>query len=125
MDTPDDAPETVTIGRREVSPLVAALIAQESDRLGILPGKVGDVAIPQPEPTHVMIAGFSLSIATSAFIAAMADAWGMHPKKLLEAILTEHAEALERRARTRETRPTLVGSWDVGSGRSRGNSGDA
>src|SRR5690242_5953189 len=125
MPTYKAPPATVRIGGREVSPLVAALIAQESDRLGILPGKVGDVVIPQPEPTHVMIAGFSLSIATSAFIAAMADAQGMHPKKLLEAIVTEHAQGLERRARARETRPTLAGSWDVGSVRSRGNRGDA
>lgn len=116
---------TVRIGRRKVSLLIAALIAQESDRLGILPGKVGKVVIPRPEPTHVMIAGLRLSIGASAYIAEMADAKGMHPKKLIEAVVTERTEALARRARTRETRPTLAGSWDVGSDRSTGNRGDA
>src|SRR4051794_36015142 len=36
MPTHKTPPAPVRIGRREVSPLVAALIAQESDRLGIL-----------------------------------------------------------------------------------------
>ena len=62
MEPPDTETPTVTIGGREVSHLVAALIAQESDRLGILPGQVGDVVIPDPAPTHVMISGYSLSI---------------------------------------------------------------
>jgi len=125
MSTHPTPPTTVRIGRRNVSLLIAALIAQESDRLGILPCKVGNVVLPQPEPTHVMIAGFRLSITTSAYIAEEADAQRMHPKKLLEAVLMDCTAALGRRARTRETRPTLAGCWVVRSNRSKGNRGDA
>jgi len=94
--------ESVRIGGREVPVLVAALIAQEADRLGILPGQVGDVALPDPPPTSVVIAGFRLSLVAGAHIAALADAEKLRPKKLLEKLVTEHAQALERRARRRE-----------------------
>jgi hypothetical protein len=81
--------------------LLAALIAQEADRLGVLPGQVGDVVVPEPEPSTVVIAGFRLSLEAGAQIAALADAEGLTPKKLIEKVVTEHAEALHRRARAR------------------------
>ena len=45
--------ETVRIGGREVPIVVAALIAEEADRLGLLPSQVGDVVFPEPAPTQV------------------------------------------------------------------------
>ncbi|HLL52016.1 MAG TPA: hypothetical protein VK447_00635 [Myxococcaceae bacterium] len=123
METPDEPAPTVTIGGREVSHLVAALIAQESDRLGILPGQVGDVMIPDPAPTHVMISGYSLSIETSAAIATFADANGLHPVRVIQDIVREHAEALDRKARTRETTCPLEGTWAVRSDCPKGRGG--
>lgn len=84
--------------------LVAALIAQEADRLDLLPGQVRKVTVPKPAPTHVLISGFRLTLDAGAAIAAEADARGQRPKKLIETIVTEHASALTRRARTRETK---------------------
>ncbi|HLL52258.1 MAG TPA: hypothetical protein VK447_01845 [Myxococcaceae bacterium] len=95
-------PATVSIGGREVPLVVAALIAQESDRLGIPPGQVGEVTSPEPAPTHVEIAGYRLTIETGAQLAAQADALGVLPKRAIEGIVTEHVEALERRARRRD-----------------------
>lgn len=123
--TPYKARSTVAIGGREVPLLTAALLAQEADRLGILSGNVGDVVVPVPEPTHVRIAGFRLTIATAAAIATVADAQGMHPKRLLESIVEEQTETLNRRARRRDTRRTLDGAWVFASGLSRGRRGDA
>jgi hypothetical protein len=114
---------TVTIGGREVSHLVAALIAQEADRLGILPGEVGDVVIPSPEPTHVMMSGLRLSIDTSAAIAAVADKQGLHPISVIQDIVREHAESLDRKARTRETTRPLEGTWAVPSDSPKGRGG--
>ena len=114
---------TVTIGGREVSHLVAALIAQEVDRLGILPREVGDVAIPSPEPTHVTISGLRLSIATGAAIAAVADQQGLHPVRVIQGIVREHAEALARKARTRETARPLEGTWALPSDSPNGRVG--
>jgi hypothetical protein len=82
--------------------LVAALIAQESDRLGIPPSQVGEVTSPKPAPTHVEIAGYRLTIETGAQLGAQADALGVLPKRVIESIVTEHVEALERRARRRD-----------------------
>ncbi|HLL55335.1 MAG TPA: hypothetical protein VK447_17385 [Myxococcaceae bacterium] len=121
MEPSNEPASTVTIRGREVNPLVAALIAQEADRLCILPGLVGDVVLPAPAPTHVMISGFRLSIATSAAIAAFADANGLHPVRVIQDILREHTEALDRKARTRETTRPLKGTWAaVPSGARRG-----
>jgi len=115
METPDTPTPTVTIGGREVSHLVAALIARESDRLGILPGEVGAVAIPAPSPSEVVIAGFRLSIEASAKIAAEADTLGVLPERVIATILRETTESLDRRARTRGTKRPLEGTWAVPS----------
>ena len=123
--TPHNAAQTVPIGGHQVTVLVAALIAQEADRLGVLPNDVGDVAIPDPAPTHVTIAGYRLTIGTAAAIATAADEQGMHPKRVIESIVEERAEALDRRARTRETRPTLAGEWMYGASPSGRRGGDA
>jgi hypothetical protein len=123
MNPLDEPAPTVTIGGREVTQVVAALIAQEADRLGILPGQVGDVVLPTPEPTHVMISGLRLTIATSAAIAAFADANGLHPVRVIQDIVREHAEALDRKARTRETTRPLEGSWALPSDSPKGRGG--
>ncbi|HLL83006.1 MAG TPA: hypothetical protein VK420_10155 [Longimicrobium sp.] len=96
-----DSPGTVTLGGRKVSLLVAALLAQEADRLGTLLSEVGDVASPRRRPTHVVLAGYRLTIATAAEIAATADAAGLQPARVIETIVEEHVAALERKARTR------------------------
>jgi len=115
MKTPKDkAPAPLTIGRRKVSPLVAALLAQESDRLGITPAQVGDVAIPEPAPTTVQIAGLTLSIETGAALAKQADEKGTHVDAQISAILEKTAKALERRARRREEKRSLEGAWRRG-----------
>jgi hypothetical protein len=123
--TNEPAP-TVAIGGREVSIVMAALIAQEADRLGILPGLVGDVAIPDPAPTHVVLSGFRLSVATGAAIAAAADARGLHPVRVIQSIVQEQAEALARKARTRETTRPLEGTWAAPSDspKRRGGAGE-
>jgi len=99
-----DSRETVTLGGKKVSLLVAALTAREADRLGILLREVGDVAIPRRAPTRVVLAGYRLTIATAAAIAAAADAKGHPPARVIEAIVEEHVEALGRKARTRKTK---------------------
>lgn len=116
---------TVMVGGRQVPDLVAALLAQEADRLGILPRRVGDVVIPTPAPTHVRIAGYRLTITTAAAIATVADAQGMHPRRVLESIVEEQTEALNRRARRRDTGRTLEGAWLFASRSSRGRRGGA
>jgi len=121
MKTPDDkAPKTLTIGGRDVSPLVAALLAQESDRLGVRPAEVGDVAIPDPAPSKVLIAGFTLSIETGAALAKMADEKGTHVDAQISAILEEAAAALEKRARRRDEKRPLEGTWRYGPDAPRG-----
>jgi hypothetical protein len=72
-------------------------MAQEADRLGVLVGKVGRVAIPEPAPTSVVIAGCSVSIEAGARIAEAADARRLHPKRLIELIVGEYVEALARK----------------------------
>ena len=115
METPDDnTAATITIGGRKVSPLVAALLAQESDRLGITPAQVGDVTIPEPAPTTVLIAGLTVSIETGAALAKKADKKGTHVDAQISAILEEAAKALERRARRREEKRPLEGAWRYG-----------
>lgn len=86
--------------------MVAALMAQEADGLGVLLGEVGDVVVPEPAPTHVRISRYRLTIATAAGFAMVADARGMHPKRLLEFVLEEYADAFGRRARKQDTRRT-------------------
>ncbi len=97
-------PEAMRIGGKDVSRLVAALMAEVADRRGVLLSEVGDVAIPNPTPSTVRIAGFTVSLEAGAAIAAEADARGLHPKKLIEAIVVEHVEALGRRGRRRAPR---------------------
>jgi hypothetical protein len=99
----DEPTPTIAIGGREVSQLVAALIAQEADRLGVRPGAVGDVAIPRRAPRHVVISGFRLTILTAATIAAVADAKGLPPVRVIEAIAEEHVRSLSQKSRTRKT----------------------
>jgi hypothetical protein len=114
------ADSTVILGGREVTLLKAALIAQEADRLDLVPGQVRRVTVPRPAPTHVVITGYRLTIATGAAIAAEADARGVRPKKLIEAIVMEHANALTRRARRRGTKKVLQGTFSVRSDSTRG-----
>jgi hypothetical protein len=97
-----DSPETVTLGGKKVPLMVAALLAWKADRLGILLSEVGDVAIPRRRPTHVVLAGYRLTIATAAEIAAAADAGGLPPVRVIEKIVEEHVEALDRKARARK-----------------------
>jgi len=124
MKTPDDnAPVTVTIGGRKVSPLVAALIAQESARLGILPAQVGPVDIPNPPPTQVVIVGFTLSIETGAALAERADEKGTEVDAQMSAILEAAADAFERRARRRAEKRSLEGAWRYGPDTPRGGDG--
>ncbi|HLL84269.1 MAG TPA: hypothetical protein VK420_16520 [Longimicrobium sp.] len=103
--------QSVRLRGRQVSALKAALIAQEADRLGVLPRDVGDVVVPKPAPKTVLLAGFTVSIAAGAAIAEVSDAEGIHPKKLIERITHEYAEALDRRARSRANNRPLEGSW--------------
>jgi len=114
MKKTNKAPATMTIGGRKVSPLVAALLAQESDRLGITPAQVGDVAIPEPAPTTVQIAGLTVSIETGAALAKQADEKGTHVDAQISAVLEETAAALARRARRREEKRSLEGTWRYG-----------
>jgi hypothetical protein len=118
------ARETVPIGGREVPLLKAALIAQEADQRSILPGKVRVVVTPHPAPTHVEIAGYRLTVSTAAVIASVADAEGIKPRKVIESVLEEHTGASNRRARTRETRKTLVGAWQLPSNPHRRGGGN-
>jgi hypothetical protein len=120
----NDATATVMIGGREVSLLMAALLAQEADRLGVLPGQVRQLAVPDPAPTHVLISGFRLSIGTGAAIAAASDAQAMLPVKVIESILREYAESLGRKARTRKTARALEGTWAVPSDSPKRKGGD-
>lgn len=94
MDTHDEPLATVQIGGREVSLLVAALTAQEADRLGILPGKVGDVVLPVTEPTYVVVAGLHLTIDAAAMLAAEADERQLLMGDVVAVVLKEHAEHL-------------------------------
>jgi hypothetical protein len=94
-------PEAVRIGGRDVSEVMAALMAQEADRLGVLPGELGELSLPDPVPATVRISGFEVSIGTGAAIAKAADELRLHPKRLIEKIVEEHAEARARRARRR------------------------
>jgi len=86
-------------------------MAQEADRRDIVPSKVRDVVIPEPEPTHLLIAGFSLSIATCAQIARVAAARKMHPRKLMGLIVIEGAKKFDKPKRTRKQKmgSSLVG----------------
>ncbi len=115
--------ETVWIGGREVPIVVAALIAEEADRLGLLPSQVGDVVIPVPAPSHVEISGLRLSIATAAALAEAADEKGVHPVRMVELVVREHAEDLNKRARTRETTRPLEGTWMLPSDSSKRRGG--
>jgi len=102
MKSPDEPTPTVTIGGREVGHLEAALIAREADRLGVPPGAVGEVTIPRRAPRRVVISGFHLTLATAATIAAVADARGLPPVRVIESIAEEHVEALNRKSRPRK-----------------------
>ncbi len=102
-DPPNDTPATVTIGGREVPLLMAALMAQEADRLGVLPDQVRHVAVPDPVPTHVLISRLRQTIGPGAAIATASDAQAMLPVKVIESILRDYAEALGRKARARKT----------------------
>jgi hypothetical protein len=104
MKTPDEPVPTVTIGGREVSHLEAALIAQEADRLGVRPSAVGDVAIPRRAPRRVVLSGYRLTLATAATIAAVADAKGLPPVRLLEAIAEEYVRSLNRKRARKKPR---------------------
>lgn len=90
---------TVHIGGREVSLLVAALLAQQAEVIGILPAKVGDVVLPEPPPTHVVLAGLELSVLAAALIAVEADQRQMLIPDVMAAILDE--EVAPRRVQSR------------------------
>jgi len=87
-------PALIQIGTRKVSLLVAALIAQDSDRRGLRPDQVGDVDIPDPAPTTVVIAGFTLSLETGALLARRADEKGTRVDAQMSAILEEVTASL-------------------------------
>ena len=114
--------ESVRIGGKKVSVLRAALMAQEADRLGVLVGKVEDLVLPRSAPATVRIAGITVSIAAGATLARVADEEALHPKKLIEQIVHEHAQALGRRARRRGTTRRPEGAWmrPASSGRGGG-----
>ncbi len=86
-------------------------MAQEADRLGVLVGQVEDVVLPRPAPATVQIAGITVSIGAGATLARVADEEALHPKKLIEQIVHEHAQALGRRARRRGTTRRPEGAW--------------
>ena len=95
MDSPYEPPATVRVGRRELPLLVAALLAQESDRLRILPSKVGDVVIPDPAPKTVRISEYDLPIDVAAQIAVEAEAKGQLPEDVMAGVIEEWVQALE------------------------------
>jgi hypothetical protein len=118
---------TVVIGGREVPILVAALIAQDAARLEIPPCQVGDVAMPEPAPATVELAGHCVvSIEVGAQLAAEADAKGLRIGELMSLIVNERLDALDRRARRRDTCVPLEGAWMLPSdpGRRKGPGGN-
>jgi len=101
----------VRIGGRRVPLLRAALIAVEADRLGVLPRKVGTLEVPDPAPTHVVIARQTVSVYAAAILGEQADAQGVTLEALVTRIVHEKAERIGQRARRPETRKALVGTW--------------
>lgn len=92
----------------------AALMCQEADRLNVVPGKVGSVTVPRDVPELVTVAGHSLTVFSAASLAEEADRLGQTPGdtlvRVLESLYGDPKRA-SRRARTRETRRTLAGTW--------------
>jgi len=88
--------------------LRAALIAVEADRLGVLPRKVRRVEIPDPAPTHVVIARQTVSVQAAAILAEEADARGLLLETLVTQIVHEAASGFDRRAKRRRTRKSLA-----------------
>lgn len=95
----EDPAATVPIGGKEVPVWLAALIAQEADRLGLLPSKVGDLVLPERVPTHVQIAGFTFTVEAAAQLAAEADAREMLLPEVMGALLDEHFARRKRRGK--------------------------
>ena len=71
----------------------AALIAVEADRRGVVPRKVRRVVVPDPAPTHVVLARHQVSVEAAAIFAREADARGVLIEELITQILNEEAVA--------------------------------
>jgi hypothetical protein len=124
MTSRDKPPTTVAIAGKTVSLLQAALMVQQADRLGVLPGEVGTIVPSEPTPTSVEIGGKAVSIEAGAALAVASDSQGMPPRKLLDSLvetyikemhLQEEAKALQSAVRafdsTRKAIMTAAIAW--------------
>jgi hypothetical protein len=108
---------TFMIGGKRLSELRAALVCQEADRLHVTPSQVGRVRISRDVPERVSVADQSLTLHGAAALAEDADRHGETPAEALVRVLESlYPQRSSRRARARETRRTLAGTWAVRRG---------